>query len=231
MAAAEKHVDIALEYQREGQLSSGQVAVYAGGHLSHAEKFDRAEFPRLLTHLARLIAQHPSARVVLLRTDVPNLFPYVLDKETTELFRVDPVAAIHSMVFEPEVNVAKKEDPRPVEIRPLRVGYETLADSFGEHVYVRVRSNSIECPGCGLWGEMAEGHFTCARRCSGAISFPIEPSRFWAGISVEHLLGTNLTKFFLPRIWNDGRSWVTREDLQSKYTAYRAEKDEACSRV
>jgi len=233
--AAEQHdvADILLEYRREDGRSTGRLLTLYAGKPHNLETFEKVEYRNLLTRLARVLASTPLARVVITRTDAPNLFPYVLDKGTVDLFRTDPVAAIHSMIYElPEARMEKKTEDEAVEVAPLRVGYNTLADAFGDDVYVRTRQHSIECPGCGLWGDAdvdgkGKGKFTCKRSCE--LSVPIYLYRLWAAISVEELLGTQQKRFFLPRPWNDGHPWVTREELEKKYAAYKAEKEEACS--
>ncbi len=229
--------DVFLEYRREENLSSGSLIVQIAGETVSVESFELSTFRDVLTRLARTLAKTAGApRVILRRTDCANLFPYVLDRATVELFRADPVAAIHSMIFEtPEAVVVKKPESTPVEPAPLRVGYDTLADAFGELVYVRTRATSIECPGCGMWGEVTVGRsgrgvFTCRRRCASNFRVMISLTKLWAAVSVDALLDNeHMTRFFLPRSWNDGRPWITREELQTKYTAYVAEKETACS--
>jgi len=233
---AETH-DVLLEYRREENSSTGCIVTQIEGSAVSIEKFERITFRDLLTRLARTLAKTAGVpRVILRRTDCVNLFPYVLDRGTVELFRTDPVAAIHSMTFEtPEAVVVKKPQNTPVEPAPLRVGYDTLADAFGELVYVRTRATSIECPGCGMWGEVnvsrtGRGVFTCKRKCASNFRVTISLTRLWAAVSVDALLDNeHMTRFFLPRSWNDGRSWISREELKTKYTAYTAEKEKACS--
>jgi hypothetical protein len=235
MAAEQKAThDVFLEYRREGSLSSGNLIVQSEGRTLSAEGFEQVTYRDLLTRLARALVKTTNARVVLRRTDCANLFPYVLDQATVDLFRTDPVAAIHSMTFEtPEAPVKQAQEPHIVDPPPLRVGYDTLSDAFGESVYVRTRSTSIECPGCGLWGEVEVGRagrgvFTCHRRCDG-LQVTISLTKLWAAVEVDVLLATGLKRFFLPRLWNEHRPWITREDLETKNTAYRAEKEKACS--
>jgi hypothetical protein len=201
--------------------------------------FEELEFPQVLKHLARAIGKVPYPRVIIERTDLPGLHPFVLDQETVNLFQVDPVEAIHSMSFEvQEAKVEKsKADVIPIEPPPVRIGYDTLSDAFGEFVYLRTRRASVECPGCGHWSEATidkdgKSSFVCQKKCKSlglSLRFVVDIYRLWASVGVEELLSTPLEKFFLPRPWNDGRSWITREELVQKYEAYKAEKEEACS--
>lgn len=238
-AESEEQVDIFVDYLRVEQRSSGNIVVQKKGQTCSTEGFELVEFKDLLSLLARTISKTQVARVVLRRVDQPSLFPYVLDQPTVELFRSDPVAAIRSLSYEvPEVTIGKRPtQDYPVEVKPLRVGYDTLADAFGDNVYVKTRATSIECPGCGMWGNVTvnrtgQGVFTCHRKCASDFRVVISLSRLWAAVPVDSLLDNERTpRFFLPRAWNDGRPWITREELHDKYLAYKAEKEAACNQV
>lgn len=240
--------DIVLQYRRTvGSLSTGRIVLLPGEQTADPEitgqcvdQFENFDFCKVLSRLARTIVSNPGSKVIILRTDRPGLLPYALDSETVELFRVDPVAAIHSMTYGlEEASVEKEENNKPLEAAPVRVGYETLADSFGEFLYLRTRRAEVECPGCGLWSgfeRVPDGHalFKCEKRCLSTgldLRFVVGISRLWAAVSVVALMGTDLERFYLPRAWNDGRSWISREELQDKYAAYVAEKEAACSKL
>jgi hypothetical protein len=241
-AQVSEALDILLQYRRNGDHSEGRIVLIPSPEAEDQDltarcvvEFEAEDFKQVLKRLAKTVAHYPGSKIILLRTDRPGLLPYVLDEGTTSLFRTDPVAAIHSMIFEmQEARLEKKpESGEPLEAPPVRAGYETLSDALGELVYLRMRRNSIECPGCGLWGDVSDNvSFTCAKRCWSkglTVHMLIEPGRRWAGVAVEALLASPLSRFYLPRPWNDGRSWITREELQEKYTAYKVEKEQACS--
>ena len=187
----------------------------------------------MFTRFAREVRNHPAACAAIMRTDRPGLLPYVLDAETTRLLREDPVVVIQSMNYPAQpVGKPPPEDTTPLEVSPIRTGHDTLAEAFGEKVYLRVRGGAVECPGCGYWGVLQGTSFRCEKKCrlSGEdYLFLFEVSKCWASVDVEALLASGLAKFYLPRSWNEGRSWVRREELCEKYAAYKAEKETACS--
>ena len=221
-----------LEYGREGALSSGVLILQEDELTISTTPFTRVTFKEMLRLLAVCLSTFGDARVVLRRSDAPNLFPYVLDQQTVDLFRTDPLAAIQSMTFELPSSPRIAKPDKAIEVLPLRVGYDTLSDAFGETIYVRARNETVECPVCGLWLPVKNGEILCDRRCPSIYlpqAIPVTVSSLWAGVSVEKLLSLPVDRFFLPRPWNGpGDVWISRSELHNKYTAYKAEKATAC---
>jgi hypothetical protein len=46
----------------------------------------------------------------------------------------------------------------------------------------------------------------------------------WASVSVDDLLERSTKRFFLPRTWNAGRTWIGRDALRERYEKYKKEK-------
>jgi hypothetical protein len=236
-------MSVVLQYKRVDQLSSGCIVLLPVNGFSNPptaclDSFEKIPFTKMLTYFARELRSHPKARASILRVDRPGLLPYHLDEETTNLFRTDPVSAIRSMTYESvsASGTRVKKDTTPLEAAPIRSCYDTLADAFGDVVYARNRNSVIECPGCGYWGVahtiLNQTLFQCTKSCAVSgkdINLRLTLSKLWAGIEVKDLLATPLEKFYLPRPWNDGRSWITRAELAEKYTAYKTEKETTCS--
>lgn len=225
---------IELSYQRSGELSTGFLRVG-----EDKEDFIDIEFIVMMKRLARAIRGTPENgdlmlkvldRVLIIRTDREGLAPYTLDKETVELFRNDPAAAIRRMTFPQGVVVSLKDDlkSKSLESAPLPVGYDIIAISFGENISCRVQDGKIECPVCGRFAYSTKPlEFKCSM--CGAPLIKSEVSEKWVSFKVQDLLSLNAPRYFLPRIHNDGRLWVTREELQERYSAYLTEKETACS--
>lgn len=240
-------VEVTLEYKRIGNTmsSAGRIISKDGGLVTEEGEFDSFPFRDMMKQLATVLANWPvedvpDVKVVVQRTDRAGLAPYILDKETVDLLRTDPVAGIEVLAGTSSpaaIEHAVKADrapPQPV----LRAGTVTLADAFGDSVAFRVRGHELECPGCGFWGvfttpglltapERAGGAFktafVCPKRCGGR--FIVSCQREWGFVGVDYLLEkTDLDKFYFPRAWNGGRPWVSREDLQKKYDEYKKEK-------
>lgn len=229
-----KH-DIRMDYVRLGDKYAGEIYVQiqpTRGFLLWKE-VSEVKFVQLMTKLANCIRAHADVESVCLsRKEVKNS-SYYLDQETIKLFIKDPAAAIKSM-SQPD-RVVHVRDKAPA---LLRAGTKTLADAFGEEIYIRQRGpsrTSSECPFCGRWwlfrSLVAEGEdsdrlfkFTC-ESCSISIGGVVR-SASWVAIQVQDLLNTAQPRFFLPRAWNTSGSWITRSELEAKLKRYIKEKNE-----
>ena len=231
--------DIVLEYKRvDGDRCHGRI--YQGDRTFVS--FYSEDFKSMLREFASALQQDDAARAVWKRTDRSGLAPYYLDAEVTELFRKDPVAAIESMCppsHSPMTTVQRVQEQR-VKMVPIsvRAGHDALADAFGEELYVRTRERKgeshIECPCCGIWAPLIvvpsrEGLYTLCRntRCfvrGHAVSAKVVNTK-WATVKIEELLKTESPRFYLPRSWNEGRSWVSLVDLQSRWDEFNKEKE------
>jgi hypothetical protein len=231
-----KH-DVRMDYARLGDKYVGEIYVQAQptrGFLLWAEVID-ATFVQLMTKLANCIREHAEVESVRLsRKELKDSF-YSLDKDLISLFIKDPAAAIRSMT-QPD-RVVHVRDVKPQAL--LRAGTKTLADAFGDEVYIRHRVSSSnkrstgECPFCGRWWmyRTVEGprsaepiEFKC-EACSTSIMGVIR-SAVWIAIPTQNLLDLPNLKFFLPRAWNGSGSWITREDLAHKLSTYFKEKSQ-----
>jgi len=226
--------ELVLEYKRVNvDRSTGRVVLKEdGSERSPWLAFDSVDFPTMLRAYARLLKDNEEAVAIWQRTDRPGLLPYTLDPQVADLFRTDIEAAIVSMspdVRSPSYKLQSIQAAREVPAG-LRAGFDTLADAFGDKLYVRFRDNSeIECPCCGMWGSShRDDTFICQKACANrqVRAFLVEPSGRWAGFSAQHLLDSGSSKFYFPRAWNDGASWISREKLQMKLDEYNKEKSE-----
>ena len=215
---------IVLEYRREAELSTGRIVV--GGV---EEAFEKSPFDRMLYRLAAKIVKTGACEVLLMRIDRPGYRPYPLDRTTVELLRLDPVAAVEALTYRgsPSSIFQRIEKERVAPVPPLRAGVDVLAVAFGEEVYVRLRGDELECPGCGFWSKLEGTLFQCKKRCLLAVT--VEPRARWAAVSVPELLSSGLSQFYLPRAWNP-ESWATRADLEERYQAFTQEREDVrCS--
>lgn len=231
--------DIVLEYKRvDGDRCHGRI--YQGNRTFVA--FHSEGFRSMLREFASALQQDESARAVWKRTDRPGLVPYYLDAEVTELFRKDPVAAIESMCppsHSPLTTVQRVQEQR-VQMVPIsvRAGHDALADAFGEQVYLRLRERKgdlfVECPCCGIWASVSDNKPKTAklsacinRKCRAFDLLPVitPVNGKWAAIGVEELLGMKSHRFYLPRAWNEGHSWISLNDLQLKWDEFNKEKE------
>jgi len=221
---------IVLAYRRVKDRSTGHIAVEPGS--VQLETFENEEFHRMLSGLARAVAAHPDHAVIFVRLDHPHLQPFALDPATVELFRTDPVAAIHSMSY---VTPALAPKVAMTPVATLRAGWDTMADALGDTVFFKIDRGGVACPGCGQWGMLvkAAGETTQAslrcRYCPPHVPpMVLGLTERWAFMATPQLFLLPLAKFYLPLAWNEG-GWITRQALDDKYKAFQAEKEIQCS--
>lgn len=235
--------DLILAMKREEGLDSEGRHCFTGyldTVCEDTESNSRYTFPKSLTyrqamdHLIVAARTHTEARLFLLRLEqqpVPVALQF--DKATACLLREDPVAFLRMMdptMGRPQkldVSVSvKKEHPTAIKPNPLPTGHDTLADSFGDEVYIRRRhlvSDEValyESPITGRWVPAGEiGVWT------------VGVNDAWGKVSVRNLLeSTETAHFFLPRAWNKDGPWISAEDLRTKYDEFVKER-ERCSRT
>jgi hypothetical protein len=244
---------IILSYKRDDgsePTSTGTIVAKYGvmEDLGDVVSFVKVPFDRMIAKLSDALRIFDDdaitvgrVEVFLERTDREGLLPYKLDMETALLIRNDPVAAVAAMTYttaspSTAMRRAKQRDV-PIMPAPVRVGTDVMSDAFGDDIYFRVKGHELECPGCGFWspfttpgllkdpervGSIFSTIFVCQKKCRAR--FAIRCWERWGTVSVEYLLNeTKLDAFYFPRPWNSPKSWVTREELQTKYKAYQKE--------
>jgi hypothetical protein len=233
---------IDLEYRRDGETFSGRLSGIDEGS-GFSTNFFSYTFAKMFRDVHLLLVEHRDAVVVLHRLERPGLPGYELDRETLELLRVDPVAAIKSMSPTMRLSTlpsAKRQPDQtiPAPLNNLRIGSETLADAFGDRVLLRCRTSTttvpgqVECPKCGRY--KAEyfantGDVSCSacRFFIPARDLGKNPSETgWVSVSIRCLLAAHLARYFLPRGWNETSPWISHEDLANKYEDYLLKKEQ-----
>lgn len=227
--------ELVLRYRRDdGDTCTGTMAVreLPIGDETIIHRFQCYTFNRMFAKVANNLNEHRLERTVIQRTDRDGLLPVLLEKDTTQLLRTDPVEALRvlnwgsttSNVVDLTAVRAKKE--AQANRTPLfRAGHDTLADSLGDTVYCRVRAEGgIECPFCGLTGHFEKPMFVCSR-CKRTATCAVVPSGEWALFSVDELLQKDVVRLYLPRGWNPSRGWIGKEVLRVLYEDWLNEKE------
>lgn len=173
---------------------------------------------------------HPKASLFITRLDqLPNPLVLKLEPELAKLLREDPVSFLRQMdplegrALKLDVSIptrTNREHPDIIKHNPLPAGYDTLAEAFGDSVYIRCRDNLFESPLSGRWVE------------EWVLGVPVNKvSAHWAEVKTgELLLCVDSSRFFLPRAWNNNGPWIGCEELQKKYDEFKKEKEE-CTRT
>lgn len=220
--------DIVLQYKRVDELSSGQIIRRDQSKpVRVLFEFEKLDFAHMMSRFSSELQEYFEDRAVVERTDRAGLQPMVMEPEVVRLLREDPVAAIKSMTFGPVIVDARKsklQDVPSTFFSPpsvIRAGYDALAETFGDELYIRYKDLVAECPCCGRWGVVKDGVLTCSfPRCKA--TFPISVrSKNWAAIQTSTLLESGSSNFWFPREWNKGRSWISYEELETKYKSFR----------
>lgn len=164
-------------------------------------------FAFMMSRYAEALQQHDGAVAVMQRTDVAGSRPLVLESAVVDLLRTDPAAAIRAMSPAPRT-VVVRDTVAPVDavnVR-LRVGHDTLADSFGDFVYLRLREGLVESPVTGRWvapKELPLETEACGER--------------WYRVVTRALLALGKDRYYLPRSWNTDGPWVSHVALAERY--------------
>ncbi len=108
-----------------------------------------------------------------------------------------------------------------VDRSPLRIGSDTLADAFGDFIYLVCRRGEVECPVCGKWCHDAHGRF----QCDCGAQFAAKLSGRWAAIRTDELIHL-ADQFFLPRAWNKEPPYITSAALRALYDTFKQEREE-----
>jgi hypothetical protein len=230
---------IVLSYKREENLSTGAVTIEeVGVGPRELFEFSKMSFSSMIGLFASHLQQHPDAGAVILRTDREGLQPYHVNGDLLFMLRTDPVTAIR-MLDAPEVTVRVRDVKELVDISdciktvPLPAGADTLAQTFGDEVYIRRRGTGglteVECPCCGHWARALFDETPRGRRilvaCGGCARFHVSfLGSSWAGVQTSEILHLNKDRYFLPREWNANGNWVTHKDLTSLFEQWNQEK-------
>lgn len=209
--------EIHLKYRRVGDAYSGELA---------GTPFEGLSFASIMSMLSRRVQGVPDEElpeVRLERTERAGLMPAFFTPAQVLLLRDDP-ARLAQELSPPAVTVhvrdAKASEPKgelSVDREPLRAGFDTLADSFGDVVYLSLRDGRVESPYTGRWVPLEE--------VPGAV--PVHPE--WASIDTEKLLASGHPQFFLPRRWTR-LTWVSQGKLRGLYEAFKKEKNDVDGR-
>jgi hypothetical protein len=126
------------------------------GKRVRADSFVGMTYRKMLVMLSRMLRENPESKVVFRRTDRKGLQPILLGEDIRVLLRDDPVQALRYMDLQPGSPVQGDErnvTPEPV----LRAGLDTLADAFGERVYLKMQHGQVQDPLTGTWSQLAYG--------------------------------------------------------------------------
>lgn len=236
---------VLLAYRRtDGELSTGSFSLSVGDEQpTLLSSFEKLEFRKMLREFAVYLLQYPTAHGAIQRTDRPGLVRIQLAPDEIARFRRDPAEAIRQRIIPPQrvvIGVDKstpRDKPAPSSVRePLKAGYATLVECFGDFVYARARFEthraSIECFCCGMWTPVEYNMSRPGYHCKKCVQdFPIEDiarEAGFLGIRVSTLLALPTMmkeRFFLPRAWNDHKNWISRSDLERRYNEYIKEKE------
>lgn len=249
---------LTLEHRREGHAYDGRIVwddepddpskmVYTVE--KELDTFKQWSFPRMMARFAREAITRPEAELIMLRTEREDLKPFLLDAGTSRRLREDPASVIASMSVDHRVVERAKvqlEDNVKVEDSvklQLRAGHDTLADAFGDFVYLKLRPHKTdgmqgECPFTGTWvgfGAHADNTsqflLKTGRQNAHADWLPIElvggsktENPKWVRVKTEVLLRHVIKgQFFIPRKWNKTSPWITHGELERMYEEYKKE--------
>ena len=201
-------------------LAYGRVKERFNGEVTDPEKniarFAGVTFRSVMEVTAQALRDYPDAELVVTRYDAP--YPLPMAEGLPDLLRHD---------FE-QAMVLLNPPPQRVVIAPekhilrvsLRHGVDTLADAFGEDVFVARKDELVESPLDGRWVPPPR-LLTLVSLSNDLLITTKSP---WMILSTDKLLQLKLSRYWLPRRWNPTEGWIKYEDLSAMLDTYRKDK-------
>lgn len=228
---------LVLTYWRRHELEGDEHLFDANvGNPDGEVRFEGLSFEGVILKFSEFanLEQHAKSSLYIARGEVavPGA---LLSESEADTLRKDPVAFARALSFPASRVVLRFGEDTGSATPPIKAGYDSLADTFGDHVYLRVRATPlpvIECPLCGRWkAHLVKDLFLCG--CMPPLfGFHGEtlPNTKWFMIETRVLLyATFAERFYLPRAWNPSGAWVSYEDLKAKYEAFTKERESCFS--
>lgn len=247
---------IVLNYRRNDATFDGTLTVVRDDGRTSVKPFSSKTFPQMLREVHLSLKEFPDYELIFSRSESRHFQECVIEEHLRVLLRDDPVAAIRELSpsgvvvdLRTRQKIAAREfgerttidSPPPGSTlpsgpSPLSVGHATIAESFGDEVYIRTRGELVECPCCGRWqGTLREYptstdmYCPCQFLVPGKVVTREGSTQGWFAVRTQSLLSSNKERYFLPRAWNPGGAWIKHDDLLTMFTSYMKEKVQACS--
>ena len=146
-------INLVMTYHRTGDTYAYHLTYMLDGALVERRGEDRPFSAVIYVLSEALRTCSADIQAVLRRSDRPGLDEIVLDNQLRDLIRQDPDKYL-AIVTEPDrvvvVGDLKAKQSTFSATPYIRTGYDTLAEAFGDSVYVRLRDDGrVECPCCG----------------------------------------------------------------------------------
>jgi hypothetical protein len=219
--------NVLLTYCRTGLTYTGDV---------DGEAFNGESFAEMMLRVHRRLLEKPTAGVTMHWTGRAGTLPSQLEPALLQLLREDPDEYIRSnSVAHRVVNLraarnAKAATQHALPRGGLRAGHDTLADAFGEDVYLRLRTDKVEHPADGRWVPLSE-FITWLGGCVVRQVHGKDSGRSWAIVPLQALLQTDTVLFYIPREWNTYGSWITKAQLMELYKKFTEDKSQCLSEI
>lgn len=237
---------LTLEYKRVGHAYDGRIHLNQDGkHISRGS-FEQISFEDVMARVATVLMVVYDVRVFFKRTEREGLQPVEIVGEELEELKRNPLAFAQARTMEHRViHVRDKVQAADAIEVTVRAGHDTLADAFGDELYLRRRDKKVESPMTGRWVDLdrddpSEPFYIFA---GGVVSHGDGPEPYggtditvreageqWVTTRTDELLQQEWGRYYLPRAWNESGSWISHEDLKQKYEQYLKEKSDAVDR-
>lgn len=214
--------------QSNVDLSHRRVGLHYTGEIDGVE-FMHKTFEEMMLLVHSRLLECPGYGLRITRTERAGLFPVQLEPELLKLLVDDPLLYIQKHMTpdrsvdlrSPPRRVSKLAEPYSVPRGGLRTGHDTLAEAFGDSVYLRLRAGKVENPCTGRWCSILELDDDCNLKGRSVLLVTD-----WLVLATVDLLKSSATKFYLPREWNESGSWISKERLQEMYNQFRKDREQ-----
>ena len=225
---------VLVAYLRDGTVYTGAVSF--GDEVVRVE---RVSFHDLFKSAHSVLVRMPEGtQVDVQRTDRAGLSPITMDAAAAQQLREDPEGYIASVTV-PHRTVNLKRSGRVSKLAEahtipttssLRIGHATVADAFGDHVYLPAQlrlaaeaaAARVESPITGRWISVEE----LSRILGKGVVVTEVKDKAWVRVPMASLLALDCERLFLSVPWSSS-AWVSKDELKKRYEKYTQEKNNA----
>lgn len=214
-------MNIELKYRRVQQGYTGML---------EGTEFTGLSFADMMMLVRDKLLAFPGCGLLILRTERPGLFPVHLEPSLLKQLIEEPAKYIaansipdRTVDIQGTGRISKLAEPYHVPRGGLRNGHDTLAEAFGDFIYLRLRDSKVEHPCTGRWEPVSK--VQAALGIAARRVYPTDEGKGfgWLIVCTLDLLKVDTIRFYLPREWNKGGPWISKTLLQAAYEKFRKE--------
>jgi len=211
----------------------GKVVLKYEEEDAHREPFINWSFKKIVARMHEFVNEYDCVvKVIMQRTERDDVLPMELSSSMLHVLNTDPLGALRVMMHNPEQSMQSRYSNF---MKQKNASISKAAEEFGEDIFIRIRSGTVQDPETGEWKKLAYGERHGWRIDRGdrkpndwlrinLIDDAPEGATFaervaftqWATVNVWSLLSQVFEKYYLPRGWNTEGPWIGHEELKKR---------------